>query len=178
MKSRNATLAVAIALMMGACVGAADSGTTTPSTGSFQNERVHSEAQVRIWVPDHWRVDDRVGNMLVMADPNDEVSIMFAVVEGEDLLTALLAVTEGVLEEVDDVRLVGAPGEASFNGMDALIQDGTGVVDGVDVDLSVGVVLTPADKFLLIVGLAESGALARHEQTVLAVLEGLKPYQA
>jgi len=181
--SRLTAIGFAVALL-GACVGAAEPGSTTPGSdtaadqGSFQSERVHEEAQVRIWVPDHWRVHDGAGNLIVMHDPRDEVSIMFAVVEGEDLLTALLAVTEGVLDEVDDVRLVGSPQAANFNGMDALLQDGKGVVDGVDVDLSVGVVLTPADKFLLIVGAAESGALERHADTVLAILNGLKPYQA
>lgn len=183
----SALTGFAMFALLSACVGAAENGTTTPSTGSredtasregsFQNERVHQEAQVRIWVPDRWRVHSGADSVMVMSDPHGEVSIMFAVVEGEDLLGALLAVTEGVLDEVDDVRLSGSPQSASFHGMDALLQDGAGVVRGVDVDLSVGVVLTPADKYLLIVGVADSGALPRHADTLLAILEGLEPFQ-
>jgi hypothetical protein len=159
-----------------ACVPPQGAGAEEPG-GGFAQERVHEEAQVKIWIPARWSVDDTQADMLVLMDPDEEVGIMFMVVEAEDLAGALVGITTGILTEVDEIQLQGDPEALTINGMDALVADGIGTLDGTPIELSVGVLLTPTDKFLLVVGMADSAALHRHEATVLEIFQRLEPYR-
>ena len=59
--------------------------------------------------------------------------------------------------------------------MNALFQDGRGKYHGHDVELSVGVIDTPAEKYLLVVGEAESDAYAEHEHVIREFMQRIKP---
>jgi len=166
-------LLLAFVLSATACGGAAP-GAEHPGE-SFQSERVHTSGKVRLWVPPGWAIDDSHADSLVMSAPDGSVSLDFTVVEGQDLGTALLGVGAGVLIGYDQLALVGAPVTGQINGMDALFQDGRGTYKGMQVELSVGVIDTPADKFLLVVGEAESASFRAHEQTIRKVIEGIRP---
>lgn len=164
---------LALTTLAAACGGAAP-GAATPGQ-TFEEHRVHAEAQVQLWVPGGWTVDDGQPNLLVMHDPASEVGIMFAVVDAADLGSALLAVGASALLDLDDLELVGSPGEVSINGMPALFQDARAARDGTPLELSVGVIDTPADRYLIVVGAADAGRLAAHEATVTRIMEEIQP---
>jgi hypothetical protein len=166
-----------IAMIAGAGAGACTSGTGPGAADPKPMEQLRAdpEAQVQLWIPPGWHVDDAPGE-IVMRDPDGDVALRFAVVDAKDLGGALLEVGAHVLTEVDDVQLVGTPGDLTVNGMPGLYQDGKGTIDGVAVDLGVGVIDTPADKFLVVVGAADSAHFAEHEGEVKEVLARIAPY--
>lgn len=164
-------LSLALAIALAAC-------TTPPPQHpdeSFQTERVHTSGKVRLWVPPSWTVDDSNADSLVMSAPDGSVSLDFTVVDGKDLGSALLAIGANVLVGYDQVALVGSPVSGQINGMDALFQDGRATYRNRPVELSVGVIDTPADKYLLVVGEAESAYFKQHEGTIRKVIEGIRP---
>jgi hypothetical protein len=156
---------------------AACGGTTNSAEPgqAFETERVHESGHVKLWVPHGWAVDDSTPDTLVMTSPDRAVSLEVSVVDGKDLGSALLAVGAAALIGYDNLQLVGSPQSGDINGMAALFQDGRGSYHGTPVELSVGIVDTPADKFLLVVGEAETAAYAEHAETIRQVMHNIKP---
>jgi hypothetical protein len=141
----------------------------------FQTERVHQAGQVRLWVPPGWQVEEGGGDALVMTAPDQAVSLEVTVLDAKDLGGALLGVAAGALIGYDDLKLVGAPANAKINGMDALFQDGEGRYRGHDVELSVGVIDTPANKFLLVVGEADKASYQAHQGEIREFVQRIRP---
>ncbi len=165
---------VALALTFTACAPAATGGAEAPKQ-AFQTERVHEAGHVKLWIPPTWTVEDGADSLVLNA-PDGTVSIGVTVIDGKDLGTALIGVAASALAGYDELSLVGSPVSGKINGMDALFQDGRGRYHGGSVELSVGVIDTPAqDKYLLVVGEAASGQLAAHEETIRKVIDGIKP---
>lgn len=156
-----------------ACAPGATGGADEPRA-PMEQWRVDPDAHVKLWVPAGWTVEDGPGE-IIMTEPHGEVAMRFAVIDAADLGAALLDVGARVLTEVDDVALDGAPGELTVNGMSGLYQDGKGTIDGVAVDLGVGVLDTPSDKFLLVVGAADSAHFDAHEAEIKDILDHIQP---
>jgi hypothetical protein len=167
---KHLLLCLAIAMGAAACAPT----TAQPQGPGFETERVHTAGRVKLWVPPGWAIDDG-NNAIVMTAPDQSVSMSFTVLDGNDLGSALLNVGAAALIGYDNLQLVGAPVQAQINGMEALLQDGKGSYKGTQVELSVGVIDTPSDKYLLVVGEAETAMFQQHEATIRKVVEGIKP---
>jgi hypothetical protein len=164
--------ALALSLAVAACGGAMS--TPADPGQQFETERVHQGGQVKLRIPAGWNVDDS-GNSLVVTAPDQTVSLQVTLLDAKDLGTALLQVAGAALIGYDNLQLVGSPVDANIHGMAALFQDGRGTYRGVPVELSVGVIDTPTDKFLLVVGEAESATYREHEGAIHRFIEGIKP---
>jgi hypothetical protein len=168
---KHLLLCLAIAIAATACGGAS----SQPQGPGFETERVHNAGRVKLWVPPGWAIDDGNADAIVMTAPDQSVSMSFTVLDGNDLGSALLSVGAAALIGYDNLQLVGTPVTAQINGMEALLQDGKAQYKGTQVELSVGVIDTPSDKYLLVVGEAETSTFAAHEATIRKVVEGIKP---
>jgi len=175
MNVSNLMSAFGLALAIAACAPANTTGATEPGESAFQTERVHEAGRVKIWVPPSWHVDDKTADTLIMDAPDGTVSIGMTVVDGQDLGAALLGVAANTVIGFEELTLIGEPVSAQLNGMDALFQDARGRYQGRAVDVSVGVIDTPADKYLLVFGEAATGQFAQHEPTLQRVLDGIRP---
>ncbi|MCR9142144.1 MAG: hypothetical protein NXI24_07820 [bacterium] len=145
------------------------------SVGPLAAEDVnHTEAQVKVWIPDGWEqeADD---DSLIVGDPNEEVMVAFLVVEGDNVEAALDAMEAELSEIVDDVAPDGEASEIDLNGMPAVVMDAKGSVEGEPVDLGIAVIMTPANKALLVFAIAQSSAVEKHEKTIEKILGGIKP---
>ena len=168
---KQLALVLVIAIGTAACGGA----TTQPNGPGFETERVHNAGRVKLWIPPGWAVDDSANDQLVLTAPDQSVSLGFTVLDGADLGSALLGVGAAALVGYDNLQLVGSPVTAQINGMEALLQDGKATYKGIPVELSVGVIDTPSEKYLLVVGEAETATFAQNEATIRKVIEGIKP---
>jgi hypothetical protein len=155
-------------LLLAACAGA-----TPDPVGP--SERIDEAGRVKLWVPPGWTVDDSSADSLVVTAPDQTVSLDVTMLDGKDLATALVAVAAAAVIGYDDLQLVGSPVSGQINGMNALFQDGRGTYHGHDVELSVGVIDTPAEKYLLVVGEAESDAYAEHEHQIREFMQRIRP---
>ena len=134
----------------------------------------HNEARVKVWIPDGW-TQEADEQSLIINDPAEEVMVVFLVVEGSKIETALDAMEQELASIVENVTSEGEPQEVELNGMPAIVLDGKGTVEGEAVDLGIAVLRTPADKALLVFAIAKSSAVAKHEKTIEKILSGIKP---
>ena len=162
---------LSIVVFAAACGGA--TGSTEPT--AFQDERVHEAGKVKMTIPHGWQVDDSGGDTLDITSPDHAVDLEVTVVDGKDLAATLVGVGVGMLIGYDDLALEGAPVGATINGMNALFQDGKGKFHGADVELSVGLIDTPADKFLLVVGEASPEAFEEHRHEIREFMSDIRP---
>ncbi|MFT3698430.1 MAG: hypothetical protein QM831_35125 [Kofleriaceae bacterium] len=140
----------------------------------FQEERVHEAGQVKMTIPHGWQVNGD-GDTMNIESPDHSVDLQVTVVDGSDLAATLVGVGVGMLVGYDDLALEGAPVSGQINGMNALFQDGRGKFHGEPVNLSVGLIDTPANKFLLVVGEAEPGAFEEHRHAIKHFIEDIRP---
>lgn len=134
----------------------------------------HTEAQVKVWIPDGWE-QEADEDSLIVGDPDEEVMVAFLVVDGDNVEAALDAMEAELSEIVDDVEADGEPEEVELNGMPTIVLDATGTVEGESVDLGIAVIMTPANKALLVFAIAQSSTVAKHEKTIEKILGGIKP---
>lgn len=134
----------------------------------------HAEAKLSIWIPDGWHTDTDDG-MLAVKDPKEEIGILFIVMDAADVEKATDEMGKVLEEIIKDAEPDGEPVETKVNGMDAVFIDGKGKADGKPVDFSVGLVVTPAGKVMMMLGIAESSKFKTHEANVEKILKGVKP---
>ncbi|HUJ59220.1 MAG TPA: hypothetical protein VLX92_12030 [Kofleriaceae bacterium] len=170
MKLVTATILVALA----AACGGAPMSATDPGQ-PLDIERIHQAGRVKLSIPHDWQVDDSAGDTLTITAPDRTVSLEVTLIDGQDLAAALVGVAAGMLIGYDDLELVGSPESASINGMSALFQDGSGRYHGNEVALSLGLIDTPAQKYLLVVGEAEPGGFEAHRRAIRHFIEGIRP---
>ncbi len=136
----------------------------------------HTEAQVTVWIPDNWD-QEADEDSLIVGDPDEEVMVAFLVVDSDNVEAALDAMEAELSDIVEDVSSEEEPSEVNLNGMPAIVLDAKGTVEGEAVDLGIAVIMTPANKALLVFAIAQSSAVAKHEATIEKILGGIKPLQ-
>lgn len=136
-------------------------------------ELVHEEAKISIWYPDHWAMESDE-NALMIADPDEEVVFVYMLIESDEIEDALAALEEELLSAVTDLQS-GEPEEDKLNGMDCLFMEAQGKIDDMDVDIGIFIIYTPAQKVLLLMGIVQSSAYEKHEDTIVEILSGIQP---
>jgi hypothetical protein len=134
----------------------------------------YKQAGAKLWFPDSWDIADE-GGVVLIADPKEEVGLVLFTLDAKDLEKALGKLESELAKYVDGMKATGDPEEAKLNGMPAVMIDGTGKVDGKKVELSIVVIKTPNKKALVILGIAQSAKLKKHERTLAKILGSVKP---
>jgi predicted Zn-dependent protease len=141
---------------------------------ALADRHVHKEAKVSIDVPAGWKVDGDEDHMTV-TDPKEEVAFFFIILDAKDLDKATSEMEKEIGKAVKNVKWEGEPEETKLNGMDAILLDGSGKIDGQAVELGVAAIVTPAAKVLLVLGVIEASKSKKHEKAVVALLTSIKP---
>jgi hypothetical protein len=141
---------------------------------AFAGTKTHSGAKVSFWIPDKWTIEGEGRNDITVSDPKGEVGLMFLVRKAKDLDGALADLDDLLADTATNVT-AGEPEYITHNGMDAVVVDATGRIDGVAAHISVMIVKTPAKKFLILLGVVEATKLDAHEANLTKILASLKP---
>ncbi len=140
----------------------------------FADTLSHSTAGVNIWVPDNWSQEGD-DNMLIAGDPNEEIIMVFGILEASEIDAAIEEMDRELSQIVENAEPVGEPEEVKINGMDAIVMDGKGSVEGTPVEMGIALIATPNKKILLVFGVVEATAAEKHEATVEKIMMGIKP---
>lgn len=130
----------------------------------------HAEANVQFVVPDSWS-QEKDGPTLTISSPDNSLSLMFWVVEPdelEDVGAAIDAALAEIMTEVDN----GEVEETKINGFRAFYVDGTGLLEGHNAEWQAAVLM--ADKPLVMLALGLEGTFEHFDGDLQRLLKSLR----
>jgi predicted Zn-dependent protease len=135
--------------------------------------RTHKAAHVTFWIPDGWSVHEEDA-LITASDPKDEVGLLFLLRGHKDMKAALAGLDDAIAQIATEVK-AGTPQKIELNGMEGVVVDGTGKAEGRPVDLSVVILKTPGDKFLIVLGAIDSRHKRAHDGELKKIVASMKP---
>jgi hypothetical protein len=133
-----------------------------------------ANARVQIMVPQDWKSVSK-GNVITLSDRGDDVAVAFAVVPAGALKKASQTAGNALRARIQNLTFKKEE-RVKINGMPGVSFEGDGIMNGVNIDLAVLILDTPAqDKDLFIFALAEDAKLAAHKSEVKYVLRNIAP---
>ncbi len=133
-----------------------------------------ARAPIALSYPDQWSKTDPAGS-LRLDDPAREVMIVFEVVQAS-AVDAALGNLQNKLKGLGLGQVaVSSEEERLINGMKAALKSGKAMLDGQPVQLGVGIIDVSAQQRLMLFTIVKDGAAAKHKDTVLEILESIRP---
>jgi hypothetical protein len=142
-----------------------------PSAAPADKTYHHEEGGIQFDLPDGWKAEPD-GEMLTVSSPDDAFNMFFLVTEGDTLKEAAEALDEELAKIVKNPKFSGEPKEDEHNGMPHFSQSGTGEIEGVEVELSVDILL--AKKPVLILTSAAAGQYEKHVAAAAKLINSIK----
>ncbi|MCB9568238.1 MAG: hypothetical protein H6710_13680 [Myxococcales bacterium] len=164
-------LALAAALT-GGCRRGAEETTPPPVVEESGRQLHHPAAPITLRLPEGWESSEEAGT-LTLVSPGEEVVMMLLAVEAGDLEESLAAlnrelgaiVPNATVEEISEVKI---------NGLEAMVADGAGTLDGQAVSLGLVLLRAPNGRILMIVGLARADASPASAEGTASILASLQ----
>ena len=148
--------------------------TALASSAAFADKITFKRAHVTIDVPDNWSSTSN-GDQITLTDKHEDVGIAFGVIDAGAVHDATKAARQNLRASVEDLTF-SKPEPIEINGMSGFMFTGDGMKDGVNIDLAVLVLDTPADdRDLMVIALGEDAKLARHEDEIQHIFRNLRP---
>jgi hypothetical protein len=147
-----------------------NSSSSSSSSGEGQ-PFTHQEGGIQFVAPPTWKAKNQ-GESLVVATPDDALSVVFWVPKGDDFNKAIDDL-QGQLEKVIKNLKVTSPGqETTHNGMRAYTASGTGEVEGEQIVWEVDIL--QAKKPVFVVSFASPAQFDKHEDEYKQLLASIK----
>jgi hypothetical protein len=134
----------------------------------------HAGAKVQIDIPSGWKQEQKANSMVITA-PDGNMSVVFVVLEGDEVDAAFEAMDKQVEKEFGPVTWA-KDGEAvheDINGMETDEWNGTAKDGALQVDVLA--INTPADKALAVYWFTDTASAKKYEPALKQIVRGLKP---
>jgi hypothetical protein len=147
---------------------------TLGGTALAQETVGFANARVQIMVPQDWSSKTK-GDVITLVDRGDDVAVSFVVVPAGALKKASQLAGDALRKRIQNLTFKKEQ-KITINGMPGIEFDGDGMMNGVNIDLAVLMLDTPAeDKDLMIFALAEDAKLAAHRGEIKYVFRNIAP---
>ncbi|MCO4770069.1 MAG: hypothetical protein KDA24_08580 [Deltaproteobacteria bacterium] len=140
---------------------------------AFAETLTHEPAKVEVDVPDGW-TSATEDDALTVESPDGAVLLLFQILDEDELDEALDEVDKEVGKVIRDFD-GKKPESGKVNGMDAVAIEGTGRIEDVKVEVGLALLATPADKVLLVLGLAPTAEYRTNEKAIDAMVASIRP---
>jgi hypothetical protein len=143
----------------------------SPSAAQAAKTFRHEAGGIQFDLPDGWKAEPD-GEMITVSSPDDAFNMFFLVTEGDTLKEAADALDEELAKIVKNPKLSGEPTEDEHNGMPHFSQSGSGEIEGVQVELSVDILI--AKKPVVILTTAAAGQYEKHVAAAAQLINSIK----
>ena len=135
------------------------------------NHYTHAASGVQFEAPPSWKAEPD-GDMLTLTSADGTLSVIFWVPEEGTVEESLKSLIEEFGNVIKNMKRSGEPTKGALNGMTIYNVDGTGVVDGVSVQWSAG--LLEAKKQVIVLSIAGRGAYEQHQRELAAFIKSIR----
>ncbi len=136
-----------------------------------QEPLLFEATQIRTLSPENWKIE-KTADGIGLVSPNDEIMLDFQEFPESETEEVLQGLERMLMENIEDLQAVGEPDVLDVNGLDLLVSELKGVVDGVEVQIGIFLV-EKNNTALLITFMARSDANPKHIKELQLVLGGL-----
>jgi hypothetical protein len=144
----------------------------TMTTVQAQTELTHKSG-LKVTVPATWKHEVDDDDVLTMVSPDENVAITFVNIPANALNAALDEAEKQIKQVVQGFKEKGDGKEIKINGMDAFMGEGTGKVDGKDVEVGV-LFVKNGNNVLFVFALGVKGKTDAHDNAVGQILNSIK----
>jgi len=135
----------------------------------------HEDSGVTVDIPRSWKVTGDA-NSLQAKTKDGNAAVFMRVMPAEKAEAALAALDAELSKVVQDLKHNAAE-ELEVNGLKAYWVDGTGQVDGHNVEVDVILVQTPKGQSLLVFGIIAEEAAKKQHKGMVRILRSIKPIE-
>jgi hypothetical protein len=134
----------------------------------------HKEGGLSIWFPDDWSVNAE-GNSLEADAPDGDAYIQFLMLND---VTSLEDAVNSLVKELDplvkDFLLTNDGQDTEYNGLKFYLVEGQGLVEGVNMGVSVALVSTPKGNTAMMVLFCPTEIVAKYESQFQKIIANIK----
>lgn len=148
------------------------------SIQAISKDQKFTDANLVVSFPSTWTIEQDNGVVVSTVD-NEDISIVFTIIESEDLDKALEAGMVEIRKQYTDLKLDEVK-EETLDNVTVIYTDGKGKLTGdngklVNVELTIALVPGSNSKFLFIHGVATPDALDKFSKDIEFILKSIKP---
>lgn len=155
--------ALVAAVCLFAISGSAMAGTLT-----------HQGVGLSIDIPDDWTTEAD-GDVLSASPKSEDLALMlWGITDAANLEKALEELGTELDKVIKDSKPTGDPEEGKINGLDAIMMEGTGTVDGTKIEFGLVLVHNGAGKFLIVIGFGTPDATKKYDEQLGKILQSVK----
>ena len=133
----------------------------------------HPGVAIEMVIPPSWN-QEREGDALMIQSPDETVLMVFTAVEASDLKAALDVLDQQLAQTITEPELNGFT-EGTVNGMSAVMADGVGKLDGVEIELGIALLLAPDGNVMISLGLAQRNVSQETGEQLVGILRSMRP---
>lgn len=143
----------------------------TTSSNSGDNTLSHQEAGLKFAPPAGWKQEPN-GDTIQLTSPDNSVAIVITTMKADNLQAAASAIDTEIGKIIKNVEPSGEPETTEHNGMSVVSQEGTGDVDGQEIEWGVYIFL--AKQPVMFLSFAEKGAYEKHGEELSKFVESIQ----
>jgi hypothetical protein len=133
----------------------------------------HKDGGISIWFPDDWEVEID-GDVMEAEAPDDDAFLQMLVLPDVETMEAAIDIYTRELEGlIKDFRPTGEGQNIKHNGLDVFYIDGDGYIEGVMMDVSVSLVISPT-AITMIITFNTKEAAQKYQEDFKGIVNSIK----
>ena len=139
--------------------------------------RPHEAGQVDLWLPEGFTAE-MDEDVLIALDREKELTVLFWLVNIRERSAAREILDTELSRILQKMVADGRATAETIGGLEALLQEGSGEIEGTAVRWGLAAIVTPASKTMLVLGVMEERKREKHEGTLRRILKAVRPHAA
>lgn len=149
-------------------------GLAFTSSAALADQQVNKLANVSLDIPHDWKVTQEGPNEVLYLDPTNEAFVTLTVSEGADLKAVGDSMDAQLQKAATEIKW-GGQEKVTLNGMSGVGIKGTAKVSDKPVKIAALILLSPNKHGVILFGMVQTAAEAKHKDQMKAIVNSLKP---
>lgn len=138
-----------------------------------RNTYTYQAAQVQFWYPNEWQIEEE-DKLVTLQSTDGALTISFSIMQASEMQAALTELESIVQTQLANPSFTTEPEIIDLNGMEGVMAELMGTMDGLSIRLGVFIVSSP-QNVLLILGMGKEEALGKYNKELQKIIKSIQP---